>query len=51
MIITLGARRADTDTRELTLRYRGRRRPDVSVCQLLQQRLGETDSITPTALA
>lgn len=37
MTLTIGACRADTDTRELTLHYRGRRRPDVSVFQLLQQ--------------
>jgi len=30
MVLTVGACRADTDTRELTVRYR-RRRPDVKL--------------------
>ena len=50
MILTLGACRADTNIWELTFRYRGRRRPDVSVFQKLQRRLRETDRITATAL-
>jgi hypothetical protein len=53
MLLTLGARnsRAGTAAREYKLCYPGRRHSNANMFRRLEQRLRETGSVTPTALA